>query len=634
MNSFSIAYKNFRSNLKAYGLYLAAMIFSIVAYYNFLSLKYNPAGAKAMDTSGRVATVATATAMVLLIFLVFFIWFSSSFFLNQRKKEIGIYTFMGIEKYKIAAIFSVESIFLGLTSIVIGLVLGVLFGKLFIMTLSKVALLNVKIDFFISVRALLETAITFLIVFILTSIKGYIEISRSKLIDLFNALKKEEKIPKSNYLKGILSIIFIGAGYYISSISIKINFLTAVLSTILLIICGTYWFFSSFFAIVAKFITSRKSILYKGTNIISISNLVFRVRKNYSTLAVITLLIATTITAFGTASSIKYYINENYEITVPYTFSYVSNNSEVDEIVKGSINKSDHDLLLWKNIRYLNIDKFESNFPFYHKDFVIIKLSEFERVTNELKPKGYNKTLNKSNFKDGEALFVARPGTMLSFADKYENKNIEIGTLNFNVIEEIKTPILGGGVPKASLIVKDKDYDVLKEYFNEYNFNGIIVENEENSEALTIEIMKRLPENISLFSRAQAHKSSYDFYGVIYFLGSFMSLVFIVATGSIIYFKLLSDALEDKAKYQMLQKVGMTESEIIKSISKQVGVSFALPLIVGSIHSIAAINVLSKIMQYNLITPTIISISIFTLVYGIFYYGTTKKILNIVCESQ
>jgi len=631
MSSFSIAYKNFRSNIKTYGLYLGAMILAVVVYYNFISLKYNPEVISLQEASSKLTTAANSTSIVLLIFLVFFIWYSSSFFLNQRKREIGIYTFMGIEKHKVASIFAIESFFLGLTAIIIGLAIGVILSKLFIMLLAKIALLNMTVGFFISFKGLLETTKAFIIVFTITAFKGYIDITRSKLIDLFNALKKEEQMPETNYIKGVLSLVLIGSGYYISNLSLNISFQTTALATIFLVVWGTYWLFGSFSTIIAKYLRDNKSILYKGTNIISISNLVFRIKKNYKTFAAIAILVATTITAFGTVSSMKYFVDQNFKIEIPYSFSYISSDNELNETIKEIIKDSKHQLLLWESINYLNVDQFEANFQVYFKDVAVVRHSDFQRVTRDLKPKGYEKFLEIKELSNKEAIYVEKPGVIMSITRDTEKKTttFNIKGLEYVIKDEIKTPLLGSAASKPVLIVNDEVYEMLLLDFQEYTLNGFNITEENDSEELGYKIAGLLPKDTRLFSY---HGTTYYIYGILYFLGAFMSLVFITATGSIIYFKLLSDAINDKEKYQILRKIGMTDSEIEIAISKQIGISFAIPLIVGSVHSIFAIRVLSKLMNYSLVVPTVLSIIIFATIYSIFYNATTRKFLQIIGE--
>jgi len=154
---------------------------------------------------------------------------------------------MGIDNYKIAFMFASEGLLMGIMSLVIGLSLGILFSKLFLMLLAKVALLNMRINFFISVKAIVETVVAYLVILFITFLKGYIDVVRTNLIDLINTLKKSEELPKINYLKGIASLMVIGAAYYIAVNYGKFGFGKALLWTVILVVIGTYWLFGSLY---------------------------------------------------------------------------------------------------------------------------------------------------------------------------------------------------------------------------------------------------------------------------------------------------------------------------------------------------------------------------------------------------
>jgi len=185
-------------------------------------------------------------------------------------------------------------------------------------------------------------------------------------------------------------------------------------------------------------------------------------------------------------------------------------------------------------------------------------------------------------------------------------------------------------LPFPCVVVGEEEYETLKSEFEEKQFNGIILDNPEDTKDLTLQLAQILPENSRLFTYFIAGAAMYDLIGIVYFLGAFLFLVFVFATGSIIYFKILSESFRDKDKYEILKKLGTTDVEIKKSVSKQVGVFFLLPLIVGIIHSTVAISVLSDLMSYSLTVPTIISIGVFIIVYAIFYVFTGRKYVNVV----
>ncbi len=619
MSSFKIAIMNFKRNIKTYSLYLMAMIFSVAAYYNFLSMRYNPQFLEFKEVSTYVEGTSYMASMLMIMFLIFFIVYSSNFFLNQRKKEIGVYAFMGIDNYKIALIFASEGLLLGMLSLVIGLIVGILFSKLFMMILAKVALLDMTIKFFISKKAIVGTIIAYSIILIITFLKGYFDIVRTNLIDLLNSLKKEEELPKVNYFKGIASIIIIGVAYFIAINYEKLGFDITFLVTVLLIVWGTYWLFGSFFSMVIRHYINKKSYLYKEVNIISVSNIAFRIKNNYRTLAAVAVLITTCITCFGTVSSLKYYVGKNHKIEVPYTISYISNDEEeikkVDEIVENS----NHKVELKEKANFLYLPD---------REVVVLKFSDFENILLDLKVENREKITSKFNLSKGEAIYIERPKTMLTTLEK--QKSIAIGDKKYNIKVNTKVPLLGNGVPFPCIVVNDKEYEVLKSQFDESGFNGIILDNPDDTKDLIFKLAETLPKESSLYGYWVAGATFYDFAGIVYFIGAFLSLVFVFATGSIIYFKTLSESFRDKNKYEILKKLGTTDFEIYKSVSKQVGIFFILPLIVGAIHSMVAISVLSDLMDYSLVVPTIISIAVFALVYGIFYMFTTKKFITVV----
>lgn len=627
MNCFSIAYNNFKHNLKTYALNLMAMIFSVAVYYNFISLKYNPQIIKLGGSMQIINSTSEAVAVLLLIFLIFFIWYSNSFFLRQKKKEIGIYAFMGVDNYKIGLIYALEGFLMGLISIVIGSFIGVLFSKLFIMILCKIAFLDVKINFFVSIKGLIETIIIFLVIFLIISILGYFNIVRSKLIDLFNASRKQEGLPKLNYFKAIGSIMIIGTAY-ILCISLERLIVGAFIPVItILTVIGTYWLFGAFFSMIMRYITNRKEILYKGTNIVSISNIVFRIKGNYKTLATIAILIAAAITALGTATSIKY--NTQIELDLPYSFTYILEKNVGDEIeakVNKTILSANYNILMKEKINFISVDKFKAYSNSSTKKFMVVKISDFKKITRDLKVKDAEDIIKKSELDNGQAIYIDRPRTLIN-GEKMQS--VEISNLKYNMKMNLKTPLFGGIENEPCLVVNDKDYETIKVNFKESSFYGLIVDNQKDTLDLSAKLKTIRELDNNLYAYAEKYRSSYEPFGIIFFMGAFLALVFVVATGSIIHFKVLSEAYMDKDKYKILLKIGMTVEELKKTISKQVAVYFTLPLLVGTIHSSFGIVILGRLMECNLMLPTIISIIAFVIIYGMFYIFTVSKFRKI-----
>ncbi|MEH6852115.1 ABC transporter permease [Bacillus pseudomycoides] len=631
MNSFSIAFSNFKRNIKVYGLYVMSMIFTVFVYYNFIALKYNPDFQRANESTSYIESMSTVVSKLLLLFIIFFIWFASSFFLSQRKKEIGIYAFMGVTNTEIALIYSIELVFIGVIALIAGLFLGVIFCKLFLMMLAKVAILNMKIRFFISFQAILETTVTFFIIFFINAVLGYINIVRSKLIDLLHASKREEQYPKVSYVKGVLSIISIAIGYYFAKNATGEKFITNLPLAVTFVVIGTYLLFGSVYSIVMGFIIGKKRILYNGVNIVSISNIAFRIKNNYRTLAAVAILVAITLTSYGTVASLKYYVQIRDSIQSPYAISYISDDHAVKQQVREKLKGKGKNIILEENIQFLLLQpQIKTQSQTQGDDFgtAIIKYSDLVRVSKDLKA-NKQKEIEKTKLSKGEALYLQTPGVVMSLED-YENLEAKMNGKSYIIKSTLKTPLFGNGVPTDCLILNDEDYNVLKNENKEYEFNGMNINNTDDIKMIAKDLANMNPIKDSLHAAVSKDASTYSLFGIIYFLGAFLALVFIVATGSIIYFKVVSEAYIDKDKYKILRRIGMTDKEIHKAVIRQVGISYSLPLIVGMIHSCVAMSVLSKSMNYNIIIPSIISVIVFIVIYGVYFIATTRKYLKIV----
>lgn len=627
MNSFSIAFKMFKTNLRTYGFYLAVMVFSVAVYYDFMVLKYSPDFLKARDAIQTARIASSVTSFIMVVFLFFFIWYSSSFFLKQRKKEIAIYTLTGISTKKIGRIFAIESLFTGLTSIAAGLGIGILFSRLFLMAVAKVALLNVSIGFVIPVSGIKELLIVFGTIFLMTSANSFISISRSKLIDLLKDSSKEESEPKLKLVRAILSIILIATGYYLSK-----NLLLE-LFVVILVVIGTYWLFGALLPTITKYLSNNKAILYKGVRLISISNISFRIKANYRSLAMLAVMTATTISAFGTSLTLKYYVEETRYINFPYSFSYVSSDSKINEKVLDQIHISNHKLLMNEQIEYFKAKtKMNMGIANGSNNMVVISYSNFDKLSKNMDKMYPGKVPTYKPVTGKSAIVALSSGGININIYKFEGNQCVIGKDSYSVVKQISTPLFGSGGLGMNdcLIVSDQEYTRLSAGHEKKVFNGLIVSDAEKSQDLADKLIGIIPQNAYLTSYISSYENLYTFIGLFYFLGSFMSIVFILATGSIMYFKILSEGLADKPKYVILKKIGMNRKEIRQAVSMQVGLSLILPLVIGIIHSLFAIDVLRGVLRLSLTVPALTAIITFVLFYGVFYAATTRKFMKMI----
>lgn len=333
MSILSIAFNNFKNNIKTYTMFFISMIFSVIILSNFFILM----NGEAIQVLGEANASYTkmmlqAVSVILAVFMFFFIWYTSNVFLRNRKKEIGLFTFMGVDLKTIGKIYFSEMMLIGLSASVIGIGVGVLFSKFFQMIVFAVAGFNVDVKFTVTANSLVSTFLIFMFIFLLMSIKGFVNIARSKVIDLLNDSKKSEKMPKITvftYIIAIVSIGFITYGYYLV-FSSKIN----ALKTLVLVCIGTYGLFYAAIPVVLNFLINNKKILYKGENVITINSLAYRIKKNYTTYATIGILTACTVTVLGTAVSMRKLYTMSEQNDQLFSMSFYSSNTINDEKIE------------------------------------------------------------------------------------------------------------------------------------------------------------------------------------------------------------------------------------------------------------------------------------------------------------
>lgn len=636
MNSFKLAFYNFRNNIKLFKFNVLSMIFAIAVFFNFFSLIYNPFLNLVGTDKLMIKATLYMTSILLVFFILFFILYSNSFFLKQRKREIGIYTFMGVDNSQIALVFAIEEVVLGLVSLIFGLIFGMIFQKAFLMLLTKVAAFKTEVTFYLSINSIIITSVVFLLMFSLAAVVGFRSILKSKLIELLNSEKQEDKFLKTRYFTGIISIVLIIIGYFYSKNIFSEDFFTNGSIVIFSIILGTFMLFNSFLSIVIKFMIDNKKILYKGTNIISISNIAYRIRYNYKTLACITIIVAATITSIGAAFTVKHMFNSIIKIEYPYSFSYVSSDKKLKEKVLDIIDSSKHDVLLNIEAKYLIFDSQRNTRS--AKNYPVIKYSDFNRILKNLKVDNMDEVIkNSRELQDGTALSVVSSND----SGFKNNQSLNMYGLNVKIKKTISAPLLGARFENNTIVLTDKDYDRFKINCSNISspeeervFNGIIVSNQDYS----LELSKKLAAMPALKNNFNSYITYYNSFneviGVVGFTGLFLGVVFMLSTASIMYMKIISDAIGDKRKYEILMKLGMNERELHGAISKQVGLSYAIPLFVGSLYALMGIKALqeflNKYLEISLMKPFLVSLVIYGIIYIVSYLLTTKKFIKLV----
>ncbi|MBO3443528.1 ABC transporter permease [Clostridium sp. CCUG 7971] len=625
MNLFRLSTMNLKQNLKNYGMYIFSMVFSITVFYNFISFIFSDQ-IKALSQLKTVAMITNMCAVVLVLFFIFFISYSSSFFIEQRKKEFGIYTFMGVENNKIALLFATEGLITGIIALIVGIFLGILVNKLFLMAIVKVAKIDAVIKFEVSSLAIIITSLVFLSILLFVFIKEYITLIKTDITKLINAKNVYQvENAKGSTLKGLLGffVIILAYIFIVGYKRFNIPFPIAIMGTVIMIMIGTLYLFKGFFTLIISKIIKNKKLLYKKTNIVSYNNIIFRIKNNNKTLAQVAILITCTLTSLITAFCMINLISGGKEVEVPYSLYYISQNSNDDKIVDEAIKLSKEEIDFKANLDFI---PYKTNLNSYINDFNIIRYSDIEHIMDNKKLVNEKKII-KNNPKEGEAIIIIPKNLINAFNLKI---NMNIGDKKIKINDGFASSITGVLTDSGILIVNDKDYLYFEnnlKYDDIIKFRGITLKNYENTNKISSYIKKHT--DMSMFSFDMFNEDDYNFINSVYFIGIFLTLVFMISLGSIMYFKCISDASIDKVRFETLRKLGISQEYINKAIYKQVGIFFSMPIIVGVIHSIVAGYAINGLFNESGYIVTFGSIFIFTLIYIVYYIASAKKYIRV-----
>lgn len=632
MSIFGIAFNNFKNNLKVYTMFIVAMTFSVIILSNF-EILINGNTIKYLESIGTsyCNELLKLVTIILIVFMVFYIWYAANIFIRNRKKEIGIYAFMGIDSYEIGKIYFIETMLVGIFSCVLGIALGVSFSKFFQIIIVKISGYDYNVSFDITPKGIINTIVIFMLIFLVMTIKGFINICRSKIIDLINANKKQDKMVKVNlvlYINGIIFFVITLYGYYLSTKIIS-DSLLLVVPTVILIIIGTFGLFGVCMSIIFSILIRKKNILYKGENIISINNVAYRLRKNYRVYAIIAIIITSTITVLGTSVAMKNTYEKKLEYINSYTFSYFSksniNQSEIKNMIEG-----ENTIKYSVNTNFLYVDKeVRANTGQSYNGIIILNQDEFLNILKTTEENKVQKELINKVINNGECIYIRRPGTIVEIGSGNSATEFNLEDQKLNIIKKIDAKVLGF-VDFRILVVNDDDYNTLSLIGNKMNFYGVKLENEKNLNSLYNNLENKIDKDNTTLSYFMREKNSIKWTKFVYAIGVFLFFVFMLCTGSIIYMKIYNDAHEDKDKYSILLKIGADQREISNSIRKEVTAFYGIPLAIAAIHSYFAINVLSEFLKLNLIKIYFVSLGVCILLFAMLCIISMKSFKKII----
>ena len=659
-----LAITNIKNNRQFYFPYLLTGIITVAMFYIMCALESNP-GIQSMPGAKNLGLILRLGIGVIGIFAVIFLFYTNSFIIKRRKKELGIYNILGMEKRHIAKILSKEAFFTAIIAIGGGLVTGVLFHKLACMLLYRMIGFNGGITFSFSKKGVMITAILFAIVYLLTYIYDLFQVQLANPIELLQSGNKGEREPKTKAIMAVLGVLCLGTGYFIA-ITTKnpIKALTLFFVAVILVIIGNYLLFTAGSIALLKILRRNKGYYYQTKHFTSVSGMIYRMKQNAVGLANICILSTMVLVAVSTTVSlyvgIEDIMKERYPNEINISAYYDTGAPAEDSIapiVEKSVKESGRKIRHEEDYLELYFAAIKDQGQ-YSLDKEKVKtagdrVSGFVVLTREDCKKKYNEEIPELA-ENEVALFTIKKTDMDTLV--LENRSYHV--------KEIKQ------------FQNTEDFENIADIMDEYYY--VIVNDvqdmerlwqlqkdiyQENSSSISRQVRldidgdseqkKECFENIKtalgpeqakarilIDSRQSSLDEFYQIYGGFLFLGLFLGILFLMITVLIIFYKQISEGYDDKERFSIMEKVGMSNDEVKATIRSQVRTVFFLPILMAAIHVGMAFPMIKRLLSLFGLSNTALfagcmagTILVFALIYLLVFLKTSKTYYKIVGEQ-
>lgn len=644
-----LALSNMKKNAKFYFPYLVTCIITIAMFYIMGSIVTDP-GLKEMPHSETLIMVLNLGRNVIGIFSVIFLFYTNSFLIKRRKKELGLYNILGMERKHIYIILFFETIYLAMVSITVGLVCGLVLSKLMILLLYKVISFSVPLGFHVSLPSMQHSVLLFTCIFLAILLFNLIQIRFTKPIDLLHGGNIGEKEPKAKWLLALIGLILLGTGYYISiTTESPMDALTLFFIAVIFVIIGTYLLFTAGSIAILKLLKKNKKYYYQVGHFTTVSGMMYRMKQNAVGLAnicvlstMVLVMISTSVCLYvGTEDSINASYPYDYDITI-YEKPDKIDRDKIETLVDKTLEKYD---LQTKRLHYYSIfstllenheGKFttgeNANYSSNQAAFIVMMTEEDYAHNMGIEPEKLKedeiKVFTKEKTYDTYTLYGKKLTCVENLKDFPDYSTAYLDMIDTYIFVVSDTNVLHSFAKKHTTGTNDFNTEISIDYKG----------SKKNHKVFEQELVKNIKKMVSSDTRIddvakqEVRDMYYGLYGGFLFLGMFLGLLFLMATALIIYYKQISEGYDDRDRFVIMEKVGMTKQEVKKSIHSQILTIFFLPLIVAGCHVAGAFPLIRRILAIFGLTNVSLFVSciIATLiVFGIMYalvYGLTAKV--------
>ncbi|PFL33925.1 ABC transporter permease [Bacillus cereus] len=649
MTFWQFAFKNVSRNSKAYFAYFVSSAFSIMVFFSFTVYAYHPRlqSVQSFQERDPLMNLASTAQLVIVMFSFFFLLYSIGTFLNVRKQQFGILTILGISQRQLKRLLFTENMIIGILSIFIGIQGGLVFSNFFLLVTSK--LTSAKgLYLYWPTEAIIVTTVTFIILFLIVSTFTPMFIRTRKTAHLIKGNKKMPAEKRPSILISLFALICLGLCYYIAGYprgyvtekNVQNGSVFFIMLSILpLVIVGTYLFFSQTFLLFIYILKKRRKFYLKQINMLWISDLVSRTRSNINVLFIVSMLSALAFTIiiglFAANNNTKASVLERYP--VPFTYTSEGDNSLEQKHISTIETELTTNNFLYKKYKFTVLKDTASK-----EDIMLMKMSDYNAVAKQLKRPEI--TIDST-----EVYIISRhsPELLDLVSNPFAKQNTI--TLGSNKKEfHIKGFINKGIEPSFAFphlaVVQDYVFDNMIPHIETTVIYNYFVENWENAIVPTKNMLrvisgdarefyeKHTEENaqVPFFIHTATDELIYGKGNAVaqFFIWAFLGFIFFIGAASVLYFRMYNDLTTERQKYITITKLGLTESEMFRSATIQLGILFFVPYIVAGVHTLFAVKFLQSMFSFSLLKETCIVLTFFGIIEIIFFFLIRSLYIN------
>lgn len=663
-----LAWQNLRKNYRVTIPYLLSGSGIIMMYYMICALTR---GAENSEFYGaRTSASALGLGVVVVaIFGAIFLFYTNSFLMKRRKKELGLYNILGMEKRHIAGVILSETLLTALICLGLGLTLGVIFSKLFFLILERLLGMANVVPFLIPLPAIVQAVVLFGCIFLATALYNILQVRLSKPIELLHGGEVGEKEPKAHWVLAVLGLGLLGTGYYLSlSITNPMDALVMFFVAVVLVILGTYLLFIVGITALLKLLKKNKSFYYRTKHFTTVSGMLYRMKQNAAGLASIcilfTCLLVTVSTTFSLYTGVEDAVNQRCPQDVEVSFAGVAE-EDLEELRQEAAAACARNNAQMENIvdrrSWLFACSRVDNALYVNSGLASSIYASFDVYSIE----DYNQYFNDSRTLAADQVLLYDPAgtfpydTMTVFDKTYQVEKIDLpgrdrDTSYMMGYESYALVLNDPAVIQGEKLYLDDEGNGRNQswYWAEHIFRFDIAGHDPDTvKTVAAEIREwidgkshdwKTVENgegfsMSFMSKPSIREDFTSLYGGVFFLGLFMGAMFLMGTVLIIYYKQVSEGYEDARRFDIMQKVGMSQEEVKRSIHSQVLLVFFLPLATAVMHLCFAFPMLQKILALMnavnvqlIVTSMAGCVGVFGVMYLIIYLLTARTYYKIV----